>query len=158
MEDLTWYFVMAAELKSSYALSASDLPPSRTTYPASVMKHVAFQYDVCTGKVFGIEDFTTDSITLEECDKDDFKYIVIAPLLQNEMAIFGELDKFVTVSETRFSQLYQSNDNSYVTVTGVPSEVVKVTLYDGKTTIPVDCVIGDSGWAKLELSSKPTCV
>ena len=109
--------------------------------------------------MFGIEDIGPDTaITVEKCGKEDFKYFVIAPLLDNGVALFGELDKFVTVSETRFSRLTQSDKEASITVMGMPSERVKVTVYDGKTTLAVDCLIGDGGSAELTLSATPTCL
>ena len=150
---------MAAQLEADYALSGSELPPSRSTFPASRLNHVVFQYDVRTGEVFGIENLTSDSsITVGKCEKIDFKYFVVAPLLENGMALFGELDKFVTVSETRFTHLDQTGSRTFATVRGVPSEVVKVTVYNGKSTVTVNCVIGNSGYADLAISATPTCV
>lgn len=153
---MTWYYVMAAELKADYALSAAELPPSRTTFPA--INSIAFQYDVRTGRVFGIEDFSNNSITVEKCGKEDFKYIVIAPLFVNGMALFGELNKFVTVSETRFPQFDATGNSVFATVRGVPSERVTVTVYNGYGTVTVDCAIGDSGYADLTIAQSPTCV
>ena len=150
---------MAADLTEDYALTGSELPPSRHTFPASAMDHVAFQYDVRTGKVFGIETVSSStSITLEKCGKNDFKYVVMAPLLQGGVALFGELNKFVTVSETRFPSVDHTGERSFATVVGVPSETVTVTVYDGQNTVTVDCVIGDSGRADLAISKNPTCV
>lgn len=150
---------MAADLKEDYALSGWELPPSRHTFPASAMSHVAFQYDIRTGKVFGIETVSSStSITLEKCGKDDFKYVVMAPMLRGGVALFGELNKFVAVSETRFPSVDQAGGRSFATVVGVASEVVTVTVYDGENTVTVDCVIGDSGRADLAISNNPTCV
>lgn len=155
---MTWYYVMAAQLEADYALSGSELPPSQNTFPGSRLKHMVFQYDVHTGEAFGIENLTSDSsITVGKCGKADFKYFVVTPLLENGMALFGELNKFVTVSETRFIHVDQTGSRTFATMRGVPSEVVKVTVYNGKDTVTVNCVIGDSGYADLAISATPTC-
>jgi len=83
---------MAADLNEDYAMAITELPPSRNTFPRSYMKAVVFQYDVRTGKVSTIEDVTTNSvITVTKCTKADFKYMVVAPVLPNGLALLGEL-------------------------------------------------------------------
>ena len=154
---MTWYYVMAAELASDYALSPSELPTSRASFPATFINSVAFQYDIRTGKVFGIEDFTGSAITVEKCGKDDFKYIVIAPRFTNGMYLFGELNKFVAVSETRFPEVDQTGGSVYARVMGVPSEKVTVSIYNGKSVMSVDCLIGDAGYASLFIATNATC-
>lgn len=120
---------------------------------------MVFQYNIRTGEVFGIEELTNNSITISKCDKKDFKYIVIAPRFSNKMVLFGELNKFVTVSETRFLDFEETGEGVFVTLTGVPSEKVIVTVYNGQSAVAVNCVIGDTGLAKLTIAqSVPTCV
>lgn len=150
---------MAAELDADYALSAAELPPSKGTFPASRLRAVAFRYDVGSGEVFGIQELlTNNTITVGKCKKEDFQYIVVAPLLRNGMALFGELNKFVTVSEVRFPSVDETGDRAFATVVGVPSETVTVTVYTGKSTVVVDCVIGSSGYADLSITQTPSCV
>jgi hypothetical protein len=149
---------MAAQLEEDYAFSGSELPPSQHTFPGSKLNHVAFQYDVRTGTVSKIEELTaTTAITIGSCKKTDFKYIVVAPILANGMALFGELDKFVPVSETRFVHFDQSESQVFATVKGVPSESVSLTIYDGKSAVSINCVIGASGFADLTISANPAC-
>ena len=158
IDGFTWYYIMAAELESDYALMGSELPPSRGTFPASKLHAVSFQYDLANGRVFGIEELSSStSLTVGHCGKQDFKYIVVAPLFHNGMALFGELSKFVTVSEARFPSVDVTGDRVFVTVAGVPTETVTVTVYTGKSTKTVDCVIGNSGYADLSISDTPTC-
>ena len=158
IDGYTWYYVMAAELAADYALSPSELPPSRTTFPASDLHAVAFQYDLLTGKVSSLEEVTNHTLTLEKCGKGDFKYLVLAPVLRNGMALLGELEKFVTVSEQRFPSLDVSGERGFAEVVGVAGESVRVTVYTGKETVLVECVIGPTGRADLTISKTPTCV
>lgn len=144
---------MAAELKTDYALAASELPRTDSTFPDDHLDAVVLQYDVRTGKTSHIEDLKTDdAITVEKCGKEDFKYFVIAPRLANGMALFGELDKFVTVSETRFVHVDQSGNRVFATLTGTPTEVVKVSVYNIEDVVTVDCNIGPTGYATLAIT------
>ena len=155
---MTWYYVLAAQLEEDYAFSGSELPPSRNTFPGSKLHHITFQYDIRTGEVSKIEDLdTSTAITIESCGKTDFKYIVVAPILANGMALFGELDKFVPVSETRFASLEQSESQVVAMVRGVPSETIKLTIYNGQKAVTMNCVIGDSGYTHLTISANPSC-
>lgn len=159
---MTWYYVMAAQLEEDYALSASELPPSQNTYPGSRMNHIAFQYDYTLEDeaLSNIEKLTSSNfITIGKCGKKNFKYIVVAPILQNGMALFGELNKFVTVSETRFLEVDQTGPHAFATVVGVPSEIVTLTIYTGKgtSTYTFPCYIGDSGRANLVISAEAYC-
>ena len=151
--QMTWYYVMGAEVEAEYALKAADLPPSRHTFPASSMDSVIFQYDIQTMKVSGIQKFTDNSITIGISQKKNFQYFVIAPKLPNGMFLFGELNKFVTVSETRITHIDVTGEFVYAEVMGVPGEEVKMTLYDGQNIMTVDCLMGDSGYADLEIST-----
>ena len=143
---------MGAELAADYALSSYELPPSSNTFPASSLQAVAFQYSVVTKKLFSIEEFTeTESITVGACGKADFKFIVVAPRFDNGMYLFGELDKFVPVSEQRFVSYDQTMDEVYFRLAGVPEEVVEVTLYDGQAVKTATCVIRDDYYAELTI-------
>ena len=145
---MTWYYILAAELKSSYSMSASELPPSHSTFPAtSFPRSIAFQYTL-NKKVIKTADFGSDmKLDVEECGKSDFQYWVIAPYLTNGIVLLGELDKVTTVSEARFSDFVMSDSDVTVKISGVPTEQVSVTLYDmnQKKTMEISCTIGDSG-------------
>ena len=144
---------MGAELAADYALSSYELPPSSNTFPATRLQAMAFQYNVITGKVSSIQEFTEiESITVEACGKADFKYIVVAPRFYNGMYLFGELDKFVPVSEQRFVSYDQTLDEVYFRLAGVPEEVVEVTVYDGQATKTATCVIRDDYYAELTIT------
>ena len=155
----SWYYVMAADLQEDYAMAITELPPTRNTFPQTYMKAVAFQYDVRTGKVLNIQDVTsTSQITVSKCGKSDFKYMVIAPILPNGVALLGELSKFITVSETRFVDLDTSTELTSVSLFGVPSEKVTVTLYNTTSAAysMVDCVIDTNGYATLSMDPQGT--
>ncbi len=145
---------MAAELEEDYALSAAELPPTRNTFPASSLDSVVFQYDVFSdplaNKAFNVEHITEkDFITVEKCGKEDFKYIAVAPRFLNKFTLFGELSKFVTVSETRFSHIVEDEDRVDVTFTGVPQEKVYLTFYDDTVWYSIECVVRESGYGNI---------
>ena len=106
----TWYYILAAELNSSYSMSASELPPSHSTFPAtSFPKSIAFQYTL-DETVTKTANFGSDTkLDVAQCNKTDFQYWIIAPYFPNGLALLGELDKVTSVSEARFSDIVTSS-------------------------------------------------
>ena len=151
----TWYYILAAELSSPYSMSASELPPSHSTFPmSSFPKSIAFQYTL-DKTVTKTADFGSDTkLDVSQCGKSDFQYWVIAPYLSNGYALLGELDKVTSVSEARFSDIVTSGDAVTMKVSGVPTEEVSVTLYDmsSKKTVVIVCTISDSGINQLTVA------
>ena len=151
----TWYYILAAELTSSYLLSASELPPSQSLFPASSFPQaIAFQYTL-NKTVTQLVDFGDYmKIYVAECGKSDFQYWVIAPYFPNGIALLGELNKVTTVSEARFGHPVVSDNEVTIMVNGVPKETVSVTFYDGSkdSTMEVLCPINDSGTNRLRVS------
>jgi len=56
-------------------------------------------------------------------------YLVACPLLDNGMAVLGELGKFVTMSANRFSSVRLVNDNLIMEVQGAPGESMTLSIY-----------------------------
>ena len=155
MKWLTWYHVIAAALNGDYALAAAELPPSRFSFPGtSFPTSVAFQHTL-DGKVTTVLDFTASSkLMISKCGKTDFQYWTIAPVLDNGWALLGELNKILTISETRFPdiEVRDPSDQQYLVVLqGVAGEIVPVTLYNPKEkkTVTVSCTVGPAGTAVL---------
>lgn len=158
----TWYYIMSGDLSSSYVLTAKELPPSQSTFPASSLPGptVAFQYTldgvVTNIREFGSQnDFGPDTkLNISQCRKSDFQYWVIPPYMTPSL-LLGELNKIVPVSEARFSDIILSNDDIIVKVSGVPSEKVPVTTYNISTskTQVINCTISMSGVNWLSLSN-----
>ena len=125
-------------------MSASELPPSHSTFPmSSFPKSIAFQYTL-DKTVTKTVDFSSDSkLDVAQCDKSDFQYWVIAPYFSNGYALLGELNKITSVSEARFSDIVTSGDTVTIKISGVPTEEVSVTFYDmtNKKMEVVSCTI-----------------
>ena len=148
----TWYYILAAELTSSYSMSASELPPSHSLFPATLA--IAFQYSLNKTVTKMTEFGSNMKLEVAECGKSDFQYWVIAPYFPNGIALLGELNKVTTVSETRFGHPVINGNEVTIMVNGVPKETVSVTFYDGSkdSTIEVLCPINDSGTNRLHVS------
>lgn len=163
MANYTWYYVFAAELVSPYSLSASELPPSRNTFPASLFPDpsIAFQYTL-DGKVTKSVEFgSSKKLDIAKCSKSDFQYWAIAQYLPvaGGIAILGELTKVVAVSETRYSDLKFSvfDELVLVKVVGAPDEVVMTAFHYRTTgfTLTVSCSIGPSGMNVISIRGDP---
>ena len=154
MTQWTWYHILAAEITDTYKLNVAELPPSHSVFPKSDFpSSVAFRNDL-TGKVIEVVNFTSSSsLTIEPCSRQDFKYWTIAPLLEGTgMAILGELDKVITVSETRFKGISRFGSGYVVSLVGAPGEAVFITVYTvtGTTTV-VTCRTSSGGTAILHI-------
>ena len=129
-------------------MSASELPPSHSTFPVtSFPKSIAFQYAL-DKTVTKTADFGSDTkLNVAQCERSDFQYWVIAPYFSNGYALLGELDKVTSVSEARFSDIVTNGDAVTMEVNGVPTEEVSVTFYNmnSRKTVVIPCTISDSG-------------
>ena len=132
LAGLTWYYIVAAEIASPYELKAQELPPSRTTFPkTSFPLSLAFRYNL-KGTILQAQNFTSFStISIPTCDRTDFLYWVIAPVLPgNGVALLGELNKVVTVSETRFQNIVVYDSRDFIlNIVGDPGETVTLSTY-----------------------------
>jgi hypothetical protein len=161
IDYFTWYYIFAAELTAPYSLSANELPPSHSTFPATSFPTiaVAFQY-ILDGRVMKMVHFGLDTkLDIVQCDKSDFQYWVIAPYLPNNLILLGELTKIITVSETRYSDFrFVSYSNTLMLrVSGAPNETVMTSFYYNSTgtTQTISCFIGTTGINLLSIGDDP---
>ena len=153
----TWYHILAVDLDTQYRMNTSQLPPSTNTWPqSSVPYSIAFRKDPITNKVVFAINYTYvgEPLYLGPCGQSDFQYWSIAPLLKGTLwALFGELDKAVTVSETRFTQINGVGSDVTVHLAGVPGETVNVALFNvfGASPFIVTCKISSTGTAVLHV-------
>ena len=161
IDGFTWYFIFAAELMGPYSLSANELSPSHSTFPATSLPTtaVAFQYTL-DGRVTKMVNFGSDTkLDIAQCDKSDFQYWIIAPYLPNNLSLLGELTKIITVSETRYSDFrFISYSNTLMLkVSGAPNEVVMTSFYykNTGTTQTISCYIGATGINILSIGDDP---
>lgn len=85
----------------------------------------------------------------------DHAYLVLAPVLPNEMALIGETAKFVTLADRRFTDIEVLPDAIVVTLAGMPGEDVDLRAFDfraGRLVAPVTARIGPDGTARATLS------
>lgn len=148
----TWYYLFAANVAGTYLMQPSELPPSRSVFPATFFpQSVVFTYDL-SGKVLSIQSFPS-TLSIPSCTRN-FQYYTIAPILGSTgIALLGELNKIIPVSETRFVQISQYGPKFALYLTGAPGEVVVFTVYivSGGSTATVTCNIPSSGTAVLKI-------
>ena len=148
---------MAANLAKSYQLKASELPSSRNLRPKTdYFYSVAFRYNL-GGEVFKQVNITNSGSTIPfvPCGALDFQYWVMAPVLQvfgMYTVILGELDKVVTFSHTRFTDVTAYNNMIVISMVGVPGETVRVSFMDAlmQTVSTAECIIQSDGTAILK--------
>ena len=161
MGPFTWYHLLAADLSKDFEVTPPELPPSHNTFPPSpgFPDFIAYNYTldgtVTTMMKFGVND----PLTVSACGKTDFQSWNLAPIFSNGLALLGELDKVIPVSETRFTGTRFYGPDFAIFLVGVPGEAVSITLYDTTASelIVVKCVVSSSGTARLEMVD-PKCL
>lgn len=153
----TWYYIVAADITAPYNLMPSELPPSSTTFPkTSLPLSLAFRYDL-KGDIYEAKNFTSySSISIPICGRNDFQYWAVAPWLPGtEVAFVGELDKVVSVSESRIQNIVHVNGEYHIHIVGAPGETVKMTVYRilMDTSSTVTCQVSSFGAASLHITS-----
>lgn len=134
-----------------------ELPATRTVKPKTDWPYyVAFRYEL-GGKVIKQLNVTTSqsSIPLASCGSTDFQYWVLSPTLSvlgEFIIILGELDKIVTLSHTRFTDITLRNDVIVIHIFGSPGETVNVSFMDALTedVATTSCVVGADGTAAMK--------
>jgi len=118
-----WQYVLAADLKETFDLYPSDLYYSIN---ATRVQRAFSWHSPTMVQVF------TDNNPIQFVNYNQpnwpFDYFVIIPPLANDFLILGELDKFVTMSSKRFSNLILTERSFTITISGSPSEKVTVTV------------------------------
>lgn len=102
-------------------------------------------------------NFTNYSrISIPICGRDDFQYWTIAPVLPyTEAAFIGELDKVVSVSESRVQHIDKVYDGYNIHLIGAPGENVKMSIFRflmDKIAYTVTCKISSLGTALLRIT------
>jgi hypothetical protein len=85
----------------------------------------------------------------------EVRYVVLAPILPNGLALIGEPARFVTLADRRFTALEVGADAIDVTLAGAPGEEVSLLAWDslsGALLSPVSVVIGADGEARATVS------
>lgn len=88
-------------------------------------------------------------------DLYDFAYSVVAPVWPNGLALIGEVDKFVTVADRRFTGMAFEGDSVRAELSGMPGETVSVWVYDavaGAMQAPYEATIGGDGTAAIVIA------
>ncbi|NLH49639.1 MAG: hypothetical protein GX444_13710 [Myxococcales bacterium] len=85
----------------------------------------------------------------------DFNHFLLAPILENGMALLGETDKFVPLADKRFTEIKTEPDALEITLAGQPGEVVTLRAFDaraGRIIGPRNFTIGTDGTAIARLT------
>ncbi|MCZ7582904.1 MAG: hypothetical protein M5R36_05950 [Deltaproteobacteria bacterium] len=65
-------------------------------------------------------------------DLYDFGYYVLAPVLENGLALIGEPDKFVTMADRRFAKIDVDGGALRIELEGAPGETVRLLAFDAE--------------------------
>jgi hypothetical protein len=70
-----------------------------------------------------------DRVDFGKMPRDKAFYYVLIPVLPNGQFVIGETLKFVTASKDRFTAIRYNKDVLFIDISGVPEEVVPVSIY-----------------------------
>ncbi|MFO8057065.1 MAG: hypothetical protein R6V10_07205 [bacterium] len=145
------------EAGETYYVAAFNLWPYRMMKPEVSMVELGISgdyvvYDYREEKVLD----TNNRIEFGLMPFNDAFYYVLAPVLENGMAIIGETDKFVTMSGKRFPRVDKAGESLKMDVAGVAGEEVRVTVYTPERVADVSGgeVIGSSGPGLVDIMTE----
>ena len=150
--------MISIDNQADYSLMPRELPPSLSVKPQTYLpESVALQYNLdgtIRGEAVHIKQ-NTDVIPLKKCDRDDFEYWLVAPVLPGTGGAFlGELNKIVSVSEQRVLTIILFGDTYVIKLRGAPGEVVYMSTYDLKSSkiVTAKCTMDSDGTGSLSFS------
>jgi len=115
-----WYYVLGAEMIQEYQLKPSQLYPLLPNNQTSMRR---FNWHI---PKTSISDFSESKpLIIHPNDKKiqwDFSYHVIVPTLSNGFLIYGEWNKFVTMSTYRFTSIVEGSNKVDINVQGGVNE------------------------------------
>ncbi len=85
----------------------------------------------------------------------DFDYVVLAPILENGLALIGEAEKFVTLADRRFTDIRATTDGIDVDLAGAPGERVTLLVFDAHASAllaPVHATLSTQGTAHVSVA------
>ena len=141
--------ILGAEISSPYSVSLGELPlpPSGAT---KAKEYVAFQHSF-SGKISSAMNVTT--LEVPACGRSDYQYWILAPVVLDELVFLGEMEKVVSLSETRFKSIAYSANT--VEMAGTAGEMVTVGATIGSKSTEglkyFTCKIPSSGMTTLTL-------
>lgn len=144
-------------MQTDYQLHLTELPPSHSVKPQSFFPPaLAIQYTL-NGTISHISILkeNTDYLAISKCGCSDFQYWMIAPLLPNtNIALLGELDKVVTVSEQRVLTIITIGSTFMVRLRGAPMEIVNMSIIDNNGKLnSIQCTIASDGTGGAQVMS-----
>jgi len=136
----------------------TNLGPVRTTYVLAAMVQEAYElrlsqlgYDSSQKLRYFernsssvIHSMAADEpIPLAISDRLNFEFFVVAPVLPNGWSLFGEMDKWVSLSADRFSGLSATDDGFRVEARGIAGEVLHLGFSDQHGQLQeAECTVG----------------
>ena len=151
MSGHLYYFVLGVNIEDSFTLKLSDLPTPSDVKPSS--KYMAFTPTF--GESVAATQNISSSFHISSCGEADYQYWSLAPVVNTNLTLLGEVGKVVSLSTTRFSSIAYSDNNDKITViiTGAQSETVYIAAAVGGDSIAdvkyYKCVVGSTGTATL---------
>ncbi len=118
------------EIGKTIYLAAFNLWPARMRDPSISLKDLGLSgnyaaYNYRTGEVL----LDRDRIEFGRMPKNQALYYILCPVLANGLAVIGETDKFVTLSQKRFPNIRAENGILKLAIEGVAGEELKVAFY-----------------------------
>jgi len=159
---VTYSILFSAVLSGSYAVGLKVLSQgfgAEFDYANALSNQTFVAYEANkTDTLFEVSASLPLRLTPKEEGKADsrwdFTFHSIAPVYSNGWALLGEPDKWIAVSEERFTDVTELPTALVVNLRGTPGEIVNVAFKVPGSMAPkvVSCVVPQSGTAKLKSS------
>lgn len=150
LDSYTFAVMLAANIDEDRTVSFADL--------GMVGPSVAFEANT-TDALMSV--MSSDSIAIKACGKWDFQHWALAPVFANGLALVGEQNKWVPVSNARFSNLKWygtsgSDVGAAVDASGPQGETIQVSWAQSGNAKPivVECTIPQGDSARISIDIK----
>ena len=122
-------------------------------YPDVNKRMMAFEANISkSSDVFVVDP--PHPLRLKSCQDLDFQLYTLAPVVTNGWALLGELEKWVSVSNDRFSNFAFDSESISVQVRGEEGETVHVSFFSPQQQLVTSsCQLPMSGTALVGATS-----
>ncbi|MHA1269367.1 MAG: hypothetical protein ACTSPY_06220 [Candidatus Helarchaeota archaeon] len=119
-DDLIWYYLQIVNIWPN-RVKNKDL-----TLKDFEIKGPRLIYDFWEGSTIRIEDNTPLHIELK---KNKYKLLIIAPIIENKIAIIGNIKKFITCSNRQFPVIKFNNTTLEIIIEDIKNSLVSIKIY-----------------------------
>ena len=116
-EGKKWHYIFVFDQEKAFELNSKDIE-LRGDY-------IAYNFE--TGEVRKLP--AGSSLTIDKNTKNPWAYWILSPIMENGMALIGDVFKFITAANERIMHVYVKDNKFSIEVKGVAGEKANIALF-----------------------------